>query len=386
LAIASCVTLIVQLACASAASAAWAIERPPNPAGATDSALSDVSCPAPGACIAVGHFTDRAGAGEALAERRDGRRWTIERTPTPADASTTLLFGVGCATPRWCVAVGSMTRRSGVTVPLAERWDGRRWSVQRTPTQALARRARVSYFAGVSCSSRTSCAAVGHSGNSAGSTGTSLAERWDGRRWTIVATPNPPGTRVSFLSAISCTSVGACTAVGYAAHRSGLAATLIERWNGSRWTIQQSPTPLTTASVQLTGVSCATSASCTAVGFFNAAGIDVILAERWNGSRWSIERARYPAGARAARLAAVSCSSTRSCTAVGSFSNRVGVDVTLAERRAGERWSVQRTLNPAGSIGSTLAGVACWSATRCVAVGSATSRSGKGTALAQRSS
>jgi hypothetical protein len=284
-----------------------------------------------------------------------------------------------------------VTGRSGITVPLVERWDGRRWSIQPTPTRAVARRGRVSYLAGVSCSSARACVAVGHSGNSLGTTGATLAEHSEGGRWRLERTPARAGAKVSFLSGVSCTSSAACTAVGYTGARSGIATTLAERWDGSRWALQRTPTPLTTASVQLTGVSCPAPTSCMAVGFFAVTGFDVMLAERWDGSRWSIENVRYPAGARAVKLTAVSCPSPISCTAVGSFNNRVGFDVTLAERRGGGgggggRWAVERPPNPARAMGSTLAGVSCWSATRCLAVGGFTDRGGTGMTLAQASS
>jgi hypothetical protein len=367
-------------------SPSWSIVRTPNPAGARDSVLTDVSCPAPRACTSVGYFTDRAGAGEALAERSHGGRWAIEPTPASTGARAALLFGVSCPSVRSCVAVGSVTARSGITVPLVERWNGSRWSIEPTPTRAVARRARVSYLAGVSCSSTRACVAVGHAGNSVGTSGSTLAERWVGGRWRLARTPARAGARVSFLSGVSCTSSVACTAVGYTTTRSGIALTLAERWDGTRWALQQTPTPLTTASVQLTGVSCPAPTSCTAVGFFAVTGFDVMLAERWDGSRWSIEHARYPAGARAVQLTAVSCPSPTSCTAVGSFNNRVGFDVTLAERRGGGRWAIERPANPAGAVGSTLAGVSCWSATRCLAVGGFTDRGGTGMTLARASS
>jgi hypothetical protein len=45
-----------------------------------------------------------------------------------------------------------------------------------------------------------------------------LAERWNGISWTVQSTPNPahgdPGSE-RHLNAVSCTSSGVCTAVGY---------------------------------------------------------------------------------------------------------------------------------------------------------------------------
>jgi len=41
-----------------------------------------------------------------------------------------------------------------------------------------------------------------------------LAEHWNGSTWAIQATPNPAGAAVSMLSGISCVSSTTCTAVG----------------------------------------------------------------------------------------------------------------------------------------------------------------------------
>jgi hypothetical protein len=66
----------------------------------------------------------------------------------------------------------------------------------------------------VSCTSATACTAVGHYQNGAG-TRVTLAERWDGTSWTIQPTPSlSPNYFYTTLSGVSCTSATACTAVG----------------------------------------------------------------------------------------------------------------------------------------------------------------------------
>ena len=90
---------------------------------------------------------------------------------------------------------------------------------------------------------------------------------------------------------MSCTSATGCTAVGnYGIHAicplalgTCTARALIERWNGRRWSIQQTPQPAGATQSDLSGVSCASGTSCTAVGFFtNGADQQVTFAERWN--------------------------------------------------------------------------------------------------------
>jgi hypothetical protein len=368
----------------TAAASVWSIQRTPNPGGATDSALSGVSCTSPTACTAVGHFTDAVGAGVPLAERWNGTNWTVQRTPRRAGATSSLLFDVSCASPRSCTAVGSFIKQSGSAVPLVERWNGTRWSIQSTPNPSRANGGRVSYLGGVSCASATTCTAVGHSGNSSGTSGGTLTEGWNGAGWTIQRTPHPPDATASFLSAVSCVSPRSCTAVGFTNRASG-GKTLAERWNGAGWAIQRTPTPAAAANVQLVGISCASARTCTAVGYFTVVtGIDVMLAERWNGTGWAIQRTLYPAGARYVQLAGVACATPSSCTAVGLSNNTPGIDVTLAERSKNRNWAIQPTPNPHGATNNTLQSVSCPSPSRCIAVGGFDDRAGVGETLAQR--
>lgn len=246
--------------------------------------------------------------------------------------------------------------------------------------------ANVSYLGSVSCASTTACAAVGYSGNSVGTDGVTLAERWNGVSWAIQRMPHLSDTTASFLSGVSCASLQSCTAVGFSTNRAGDGVTLAERWNGTGWTIQDAPTPEGAIAVQLSGVSCSPPEDCTAVGFFtDVTGINVMLAERWNGTGWAIQQTLYPFGARYVQLVGVSCASPESCTAVGFFNNPTGIDVVLAERSNGASWVIQRTPHPRGATSNSLEGVSCPSKTGCTAVGGFTNRAGTGVTLAQLS-
>jgi hypothetical protein len=383
-AVAGC--LILSLAPAGTAigsAAGWSIEPTAVPAGARAAELSAVSCPSRTTCNAVGYATSRAGAGVTLAEQRRGSQWSVTRTPALRGARAGLLFGVSCVSVSACTAVGSATSSSGRTRPLAERWDGRTWSVQPAPAPSGA----VGYLAAVSCGSITVCVAVGYAGNRPGTAGAPLAERWDGHRWTMQRIVHDRGARAGFLSAVSCTGPRACTAVGFSNDADGTQAPLAERWNGRRWSLQPLPRVPGQLDTQLAGVACAGERSCTAVGFFtNVTGIDVMLAEHWTGARWTQQRPRYPAGARSVQFAGVSCPSSRQCTAVGLFNDARGVDAILVERSDGDRWTIERTPTAAGARGRSLAGVACPSATMCAAVGSSTNQAGAAMTLAARSS
>ena len=82
-------------------------------------------------------------------------------------------------------------------------------------------------------------------------------------------------------------------------------------------------------------MSCASAHVCTAVGdYFNRAGTLVTLAERWNGTKWVIQNSPNPAHASDSIPRAVSCTSAEVCIAVGIYINTADTVVPFAERRS----------------------------------------------------
>src|SRR5215469_17327551 len=118
---------------------------------------------------------------------------------------------------------------------------------------------------GVAAVSRSDAWAVGYSYN--GSKNKALVERWNGRRWRISASPNPGhGASLYGVAAVSGTSAWA---VGLVALRvvfgTPINATLVEHWNGRRWRVQASPNP-PQGQDQLTGVAALSNSNVWAVG------------------------------------------------------------------------------------------------------------------------
>ena len=344
-------------------------------------ALIAVSCPGAAACTAVGGHQTSGSTGAPLAERWNGARWAIQPMPAPAGAPDSFLTGVSCSSAGACTAVG-ISFTSTATRPLAERWNGTAWRIQAIPLPAGTRNADLS---GVSCTSASACVAVG--GYTA-STGRpfDLAERWNGTRWAIQATPSLPGSAFKGLSGVSCTSARACTAAGSYIPAGGHLVTLAERWNGTRWAIQATPSPPRRIA-QLAGVSCSAASACTATGYsINSAQTLFPLAEAWNGTSWHIQATPTPAGfAFFAPLPSVSCTAASACTAAGSWDNTAGNEFTLAERWNGARWVIQATPNAAPPpSASALEGVSCTSARACTAVGTFGPPGAAGRTLAER--
>jgi hypothetical protein len=183
--------------------------------------------------------------------------------------------------------------------------------------------------------------------------------------WSIQHTPNPSGGARIELYGVSCSSESACIAVGD--YDKGTAELpLAERWNGTKWSIQKPRNPSGGTNISLNGVWCVSGNACTAVGDYdNGAAVEVTLAERWNGNKWSIQHTPNPTSAPDSALLGVSCTSKSACIAVGS----AYAYATLAERWNGHKWSLQTTPNPTDSTESQLYAVSCASASACTGVG-----------------
>ncbi len=156
--------------------------------------------------------------------------------------------------------------------------------------------------------------AVGFSGSE--SVHGTLAESWDGTRWSVVPSPSP-GTSANYLEGVSCVSPDTCTAAGNAYYTNGPHTSLIESWDGSRWSVVPSPSP-GISYTEVNGVSCASKDACSVVGYYDIRAATKILVESWDGSRWSVVPTPNP-GVIDHILNGVSCASPDTCMAAGYF-------------------------------------------------------------------
>ncbi len=338
---------------------AWQLQHAVEPRTVTTNQLDGVSCVSASFCEAVGEHFDSAGGEDNLAETWNGQRWTIQSTPDQVSpyggTNTDSLSQVSCVSAQFCAAVGVGT----ATGAIAAMWNGTSWTILPRPgamaisTELVSCASSVfclsadfyghldtwdgtswsaspvvtglTYVTGISCVSATSCEAVG-----AGTNGPEGAA-WNGTSWTVQTMAGPSNTSPS---SVSCTAPTSCEAVGEVP-ANGQESTMAESWNGSAWTVQSIPSPDTTQGSQLTGVSCTSATSCTAVGSytssdFNTLGQTLTVVEAWNGTAWSLEDS--PNAITGGPLNAVSCGSSQTCTAVGLAQDQGGgANVTLIE-------------------------------------------------------
>lgn len=232
---------------------------------------------------------------------------------------------------------------------------------------------------GTSCSSSTHCVSVGVDVDLSRSTPPrgEVAEViiWDGVRQTRAITPKPAGATATRLLGVSCPTTLTCLAVGYWTD-SGGRHPLLERSTdgGTTWTLQTSPTysePLTL----FNRVKCVSPTSCVAVGWSSGGSVDVARIIAWNGSTWSNQPVPLPTGSTGSRLYGVSCVAAGSCMAVGYFNNASGNARPLVMYLAAGSWTLGQAPfadpgPPVYAPWAVMRGVACvGSLTKCWAVG-----------------
>jgi hypothetical protein len=362
---------------ASGGGGGWELQTTPNPSGAASSRLAFASCSAASACTSVGEYVASGGSKAPLAESWNGTAWTAQTPPNPTGGTGGELLGVSCTSSTSCMAVG-YAEVSGAYQSLAEVWNGSTWTVQSVPSPA---ESFSSELTAISCTASNACTAVGRYSTS--SVSGTLVERWNGTAWSVQSSPNPTGASSSTLLGVSCTSSTACTAVGDYISTSGR-LTLAESWNGTAWTVQSTPNRSEATGHILLGVSCSASTACTAVGGdFPSTGPQETLVERLSGTTWSIQASVNPTGSGASVLHGVSCTSSTSCVTVGDWISG-GINVPLAENWSGTTWTVQATPNPTGATFGALWSVACTSTTECVAPGYYKNASGTELAMTER--
>ena len=219
-------------------------------------------------------------------------------------ANSSYLKGVSCSSATSCTAVGQASFGGGVYVPVAMSWNGSTWSLQTRPSLP----GSGGFLNAVSCTAPSLCMGVGTSGSA------TLTEQWNGSAWTIVSSPTPTGQSSVYLNAVSCIGPSWCMAAGegYA----GSYQTLFEMWNGTTWTIVSSPNE-GSASNDLFGIDCFSATSCSAVGYATPPGGDVAVSLTWDGTAWAVATTPSQLGGTGTHLNAVSCITDWQCVAVG---------------------------------------------------------------------
>ena len=99
-----------------------------------------------------------------------------------------------------------------------------------------------------------------------------LIERWNGSTWSLVASPAAPTHNVNALLDVHCVSTTNCFAVGDSGVETGFPGSgpgvhmLVQHWDGSAWSTMNVTSPDGTNYDTLHTVTCTAAAACMAVG------------------------------------------------------------------------------------------------------------------------
>lgn len=221
---------------------------------------------------------------------------------------------------------------SYVTRTLIQHFDGNLWSIVPSPNRA---NDVISELHSVSAASANDVWAVGSSQDGGAPTRT-LIEHWDGTKWSIVPSPNPD-SQLNELRGVAALSANDVWAVGY---RGGTRnetplETLILHWDGTNWRHVASPN-IPGGANQLSGITAISANDIWAVGGAGAAP----LAIHWDGNAWSVVPIQGNNGLSSERLTAVSGTASNDIWAVGQgkgfFSNRTSAHIRHWD---GTRWT-----------------------------------------------
>jgi hypothetical protein len=327
--------------------------------GAPNAAPNSLSCTSSTACTGVGvgvTAADPDGAPIAIVLGRGGWRDQVDASTTPA--AVVRVNAVSCAAAS-CVAVG---RRA--SAPYVETSTGGAWTgvALRVPASASA-----GALNAVSCPSAGDCVSVGvMNSRTKPAVVSSFVEQRSRGTWKLTVLPNLDRTKQDELSSVSCATTASCVAVGAASWGTHHVAYVAVLRHGHWTTTLVAPTA-GFASVSLTAVSCASPTACTATASdeeSGAANSSTAGVATWNGTRWSaidqLDVSNYP------NLLSISCPTASTCVAVGD----VSLDGSFVVTQSTSGWTTTEPLAPDGSGGKNpLLAVSCWASNACRAVG-----------------
>lgn len=295
-----------------------------------------------------------------------GAHATWVRVPSPNSPGSNELLGAAGSDPTHVWAVGRAVNanvRPPTFSSVLLRWTGTAWTPDPHP-----RFAGNHQLVEVDAAAANDAWAVGsrYEANGAGRT---LVEHWDGARWSVVASPSPNPNGNNHLAGVKAvpSTTGSVWAVGsYGTPGSSIGSTqLILLRSGGGW--RQFAAPAATATDVLEAVDATGPANAWAVGWGSTSpfgGTAVAIALRWTGSAWASVPIPQPSPV---MLFGVAALAPDNVWAVGHTYLGGAHWVPLILRWNGRAWS--RATIPAFPAGGQLRDIVALSPTRVYAVG-----------------
>jgi len=249
----------------------------------------------------------------------------------------------------------------------------------------------------VSCPTSSTCYAAGTSGTTfylssptaePATTAPVVVSETSSGSWsspkTLPLPSNAASSGSSTLSAIACPTSSTCFAVGSYEDSSGARQGLIESYSSSAWSASELTLPADTFSnpaVVLDAISCTSSTSCIAVGSYD--GETPMIVQVSGGTFGAAQPLALPANASSSdpspQLTGVACWSGTSCMAVGNYITSTNQQASMTYAYNSGTWSPPSVITLPGadsSASAQLTSIACTSTGSCYAVGDLSKTSG----------
>ncbi len=336
------------------------------PATGTNGQLKDVTCPTATTCIAVGLDGDNQAVSSVGIELGVTWTWSPSREIEPGLRVQTYLFGVACPTATSCVAVGYDGSNQSIYASATLSQGKWYWSLLGVVSPDGS---KSDYLESVSCASATTCVAVGNNGRREEifTIGSEANGTWT---WSRIRDMPADSSQAGYLTSVSCGDSTTCVAVGY--DGDGQSIDVVGDRSGTNWTWSMS-SPVTSDSSgtgELNGIDCASATSCVAVGLDgDYEPITVIGDESGATWIWTTANTVTPDSTGSGAFKSVNCTSASSCVAVGYDSNAQAIFSSGVDSGTSWTWSAASLVAPDAEGYGFLNGVACITASSCVAVG-----------------
>ncbi len=306
----------------------WQIIASPN-IGNIGSQLNGVAAVGASDIWSVGEYYNPVYSTQTLVEHWNGSTWQLVTSPNNG-MDINQLNGVAAVTTNNVWTVGFY--RNGPLRTLIEHWNGARWSIIASPNVGNSH----NQLEAVTALSANNIWAVGTYFDTHLNSNLTLIEHWNGTQWSVIASPNSK-LAINNLAAIATVSANNIWAVGDG--EDGIYQTLIEHWDGAKWSIVASPNVMNSNSI-LNGLSVLTANNIWAVGDYYDLNLhrDFTLVEHWDGAKWSIV-ASPNVGTDFCRLYGVAAIAANNVWAVGE-DDQIPPAFTLTEHWNGTQWNI----------------------------------------------
>ena len=346
-------------------------------------AITAMACPTAGWCVAVGEYNDTSGT-QGFIDTLSGGVWQAEQAPLLADAVGGTLNSVSCAAEGACVAGGSEDHSA-----MLETLSDGVWTPALAPLPSDPPSGDIgAWFPSIACPTAGNCVALGeifqYDNNAATTLFTDTEE--DGT-WTLANAPVSAAvgtTPQDRWEGLSCPDAGDCDAAAVldglpapcdTAAGCGNPVAIVDTLADGVWSSADTPMPSTASTAtpfaEFSSISCASSTSCTAVGWFvDTANVVEPFAETLAAGSWSGSELPLPEGGTNAGMDSVSCPDTSTCVAVGEYTDD-HMDLPDVETLSDGVWTQATPPDPVDAVEQVgLNSIDCTSDVECVAVGS----------------